>query len=154
MERDQTSLPFYYLEKLGRESNGNEAWKPASEGGCLAKKPWTIVGFLSKKLSFVVIYTEIPQRCPPQSVPWERLQTSRGFPFQLFRPFFLPNPAKELHEMSRADTFVPCERRERNTGVGFWEPLAPGRCELTFPLLIIKKVSPRAPWRMMYSPLS
>lgn len=60
MERDQTSLPFYYLEKLGRESNGNEAWKPALEGGCLAKKPWTIVGFLSKKLSFVVIYTEIP----------------------------------------------------------------------------------------------
>lgn len=43
---------------------------------------------------------------------------------------------------------------EREAGEGFWEPLALGRCELTFPLLIIKKVSPRAPWRMMYSPLS
>lgn len=48
-----------------------------------------------------------------------------------------------------------CLRRgEGEAGEGFWEPLALGRCELTFPLLIIKKVSPRAPWRMMYSPLS
>lgn len=67
LERAQTSLSLYYLENLGRERHGNDAL----QGGCLAKKSWSIVGFLSKKLSFVVIYTETPQQFPPQSVSWE-----------------------------------------------------------------------------------
>lgn len=66
---ESSNIRVYYLEKPGRESHGNEAWKPALEGRCLAKKSWSIVGFISKKLSPVVIYPEPQQQFPPQVFP-------------------------------------------------------------------------------------
>lgn len=154
---DSSEIPAFLL--FG-ESGKREPWEwslQASLGRGMPTKEIMEdlgIGFISKKLSFMVIYPGTQQQFPPPSVAWEHMWKQEGISFSALQATlpFLTQPRSSIKCQALAHLCLG--RGETEAGAGFWEPLGLGRCELTFPLLMIKKVSPRAPWRMMYSPLS